>query len=107
MKGRCFFAHFLTTFSKSLNISGQLFKSKNRVGRFRLYNNIYINKFKVFILRLRQNRLVGLSGQSIMEYFVILAVVAAVMAVLANSFLDNARESGQMILDKAVNRIIE
>lgn len=106
-KGRVFFAHFLSCFKKFtpldskprgiVNIqrgkhpaglnrkSGQFLKVKQRIGRFCIC---------------------GKGGQGLLEYLILIAVVACIIAVaIYYTPIHQVREAGETIFEKAVNRI--
>jgi hypothetical protein len=83
MNGRDFFAQFLTSFKNF----------KHKVGQ--ILNLDITGRFCVF----------GKKGQSVLEYFIIIAFVIAVTAFGVSSFLNHARESSEVIFKKAAERM--
>ncbi|MEW6008960.1 MAG: hypothetical protein AB1629_04920 [Candidatus Omnitrophota bacterium] len=63
-------------------------------------------KGRVFFANfLRTFKKKDVAGQSVMEYFIILALVVAVTALGVSTFLSKNRESGETVFNKAVERI--
>lgn len=100
MKGRVFFINFLTTFKK---LNPYTAKTLNTAKTQR----IHLCDHKIFAPLRKFLRLCGVSGQSVIEYFIILAVVVAITALSVSAFLGRGKESGELIFNKAVTRIAD
>jgi hypothetical protein len=123
MRGRVFFADFLSCFKKFAPLDNKYQPStKSRFGlliqgrndfceALNKYLTGFFNSFgQLFKPKVRAGRfcfskISGQNGQSILEYFIIIVTIMVIVAIGFNTFLFRARQSGQTILNKAIREI--